>query len=81
MNFPTGEKPYQCTDCDKRYSHFTDLKRHRYTHTGEYPFMCSHCDKGFAKKAAYETHMNNHAKKGISTNVVKMVIEETSEIE
>lgn len=79
----SGEKPYQCSDCEKRYSHFTDLKRHRYTHTGEYPFICSHCDKGFAKKSAYESHIKNHAKKiPVTMSTSKIVeLEETSEME
>lgn len=55
-----GERPYVCQDCDKRYSHYTDLKRHRYTHTGDFPFKCETCSKGFSKRSAMESHMKQH---------------------
>lgn len=30
----TGEKPHHCDQCDKKYSHKIDLKRHMMLHTG-----------------------------------------------
>ena len=30
-----GEKPYQCSQCDKVFSIQIDLKRHMRTHTGK----------------------------------------------
>ncbi len=40
----TGEKPYKCSQtshCDKRLSHFGNLKSHEMIHTGEKPYIYS----------------------------------------
>ena len=43
----TGEKPFNCTKCDKSFSRSCSLKEYERTHTGEKPFKCSKCDKSF----------------------------------
>ncbi|KAF9793931.1 hypothetical protein SFRURICE_000448 [Spodoptera frugiperda] len=48
----TGEKPYQCRDCPKRFSIFQRLKR---------PFKCSVCPKAFKHKAALNRHDRVHS--------------------
>ncbi|XP_035457710.2 zinc finger protein ZFP2-like [Spodoptera frugiperda] len=57
----TGEKPYQCRDCPKRFSIFQRLKIHQRTHTGERPFKCSVCPKAFKHKAALNRHDRVHS--------------------
>ena len=35
----SGEKPYACLQCDKRFSQSNDLKAHMRTHGGEKPYV------------------------------------------
>ena len=33
----TGEKPFACKNCDKRFTESASLRRHEMIHTGERP--------------------------------------------
>ncbi|KAF0300836.1 Zinc finger protein 628 [Amphibalanus amphitrite] len=56
----THRRRHQCSICDKEFTHFSDLKRHRYTHQAEKPFICHVCGKGFIRKDQMEKHMPTH---------------------
>lgn len=36
----TGESPYECEDCGKKFKQSSDFKGHMITRTGEYPYKC-----------------------------------------
>ncbi|KAG0443648.1 hypothetical protein HPB47_014678 [Ixodes persulcatus] len=58
----TGEKPYACEWCPRRFGQHCNLARHRRTHTGERPYACPLCPRAFAEKAKMQGHLKTHTK-------------------
>ncbi|CAG8482354.1 3917_t:CDS:2 [Ambispora leptoticha] len=58
----TGDKPYQCTVCKKRFSEPNIMTQHMRTHTGERPYKCPipGCDREFSISGALTIHLRVH---------------------
>ncbi len=56
----TGEKPYECSDCKKRFTQSGTLTVHMRTHTGERPYKCYQCEKRFTTQSALNVHIFKH---------------------
>ncbi|MCL4146139.1 UNVERIFIED_CONTAM: hypothetical protein GTU68_059291 [Idotea baltica] len=54
----TGERPFQCTMCSKRFIGKKYLLIHMRTHTGEKPYKCSNCQKRFSQKGNLVSHLS-----------------------
>ena len=52
----TGERPFACAACDRRFRDSGGLAEHARTHTGEKPFPCPTCDKHFGTAAKLKLH-------------------------
>uniref|UniRef100_A0A8C3U368 C2H2-type domain-containing protein n=1 Tax=Catharus ustulatus TaxID=91951 RepID=A0A8C3U368_CATUS len=56
----TGERPYVCPVCRKRFQRSSHLLIHERIHTEERPFRCPDCGKGFKQNAHLTKHRRIH---------------------
>ncbi|XP_061469509.1 zinc finger protein with KRAB and SCAN domains 7-like [Rhineura floridana] len=58
----TGEKSFQCLECEKSFRDSAHLSSHKRIHTGEKPYKCLECGKGFSQKVSLTNHQVTHTR-------------------
>ncbi|XP_056404668.1 zinc finger protein 135-like [Hyla sarda] len=56
----TGDKPYGCKFCTRRFSHRSSLYRHQKSHSGEKLYKCTECKKSFTNSSNLSVHSRIH---------------------
>ena len=57
----TGEKPFACQFCDRKFAHKSALTRHKATHTREKLFAFQFCGRKFAQKSNLVRNQATHS--------------------
>ncbi|KAJ8278919.1 hypothetical protein COCON_G00059850, partial [Conger conger] len=56
----TGDKPHQCSRCEKCFLRKCDLNNHQRFHTDQSPYTCFQCQKSFSAKYDLMIHQRTH---------------------
>ncbi|KAG7269346.1 hypothetical protein CRUP_006704, partial [Coryphaenoides rupestris] len=56
----SGERPFQCTHCNKTFTHSSNLQLHLRTHSSRKDFKCPYCFKEFVMHSYLQRHIRTH---------------------
>ena len=56
----TGDKPFQCTICEKRFNNKANLNKHKLTHGNQRPYVCNICGQTYRQSYDLKRHTSTH---------------------
>lgn len=59
-HYSAEERPFACSQCDKRYAYRYQLAKHQYQHTDQKPYSCKQCGKGCVTRDSLKRHQRIH---------------------
>lgn len=59
MAIHSDERPYACTECDKRFRRSDHLKKHESQHLKIKPHKCDQCEQTFTRIELLRSHISN----------------------
>lgn len=78
----TNEKPFECSDCFKRFSRQSSLSAHNRTHKRtELDFQCSFCGKRFGWKSNLSVHLELHRSQKFPCEVCQKAFESAERLQ
>ncbi|XP_052873337.1 zinc finger protein ZIC 3-like [Anopheles cruzii] len=60
----TGEKPFKCHYCDRKFAQSNDMVKHTRIHIGACIYQCNRCDASFRLLSELRNHYKDHYQQG-----------------
>lgn len=57
----TGDRPYPCDICQKRFNNKANLSKHKLIHANKRPYVCNACGQSYRQSYDLKRHMTIHS--------------------
>lgn len=69
----TGQKPYECSHCQKHFSDSSTLQVHQRQHTNDSPYQCHLCDRRTKQASNLKSHYKYfHKNQDITSRQIRL---------